>query len=61
MEVGTYHDGLCDSLATDIAKVGHGVGDCGPAHQVGTFSGCADDLHTGGILQNIYMRDCPVT
>ena len=37
------------------------MGDCGPTHQVGTFSGCVDDLHTGGILQDIYMRDCLVT
>ena len=27
------------------------MGDSGPTHQVGPFSGRADDLHTGGILQ----------
>ena len=37
------------------------MGDSGPAHQVGTFFGCADDLHNRGILQVIHMRDCPVT
>ena len=37
------------------------MGDSGPAHQVGTFSGYADDLHTGGILQVIHTRDHPVT
>ena len=38
-----------------------GVGDSGPAHQVGTFSGSTDYLHTRGILQVIHTRDCPVT
>ena len=57
MEVGTYHDGFCDSLAMDC----HGVGDSGPAHQVSTFYSCADDLHTRGILQVIHTRDRPVT
>ena len=28
-----------------------GMGYYGMTYQVGTFSGCADDLHTGGILQ----------
>ena len=37
------------------------MGDSGPAHQVDTFSGCADDLHIGGILQVIHTRDHPVT
>ena len=32
------------------------MGDSGPAHQVGTFSGCADDLHAGKILQVAHMR-----
>ena len=36
-------------------------GDSGPAHQVGTFSSGADDLHTRGILQVIHARYCPVT
>ena len=34
---------------------------CQLAHQVGTFFGCADNLHTGGILQVIHTRDCPIT
>ena len=29
----------------------------GPTHQVGTFSGRVDDLHTGGILQVVYTGD----
>ena len=37
------------------------MGDSGPAHQVGTLSGCADDLHTRGILQVIHTRDRSVT
>ena len=32
VEVGTYHDGFCDSLATVIAEARCGVGDNGPAH-----------------------------
>ena len=31
-----------------------------PTHQVSTFSGRADDLHTGGILQVVYMGDSKV-
>ena len=37
------------------------MGDSGLAHQVNTFSSCADDLHTRGILQIIHMRDRLVT
>ena len=37
------------------------VGDSGPAYKVGTLFGYADDLHSGGILQVIYMGDSPVT
>ena len=37
------------------------MGDSGPAYKVGTFSGCADDLHTGGILQVVHTRDYTVT
>ena len=37
------------------------MGDSGPAHQVRTFSSSANDLHTGGILQVIHTRDCPIT
>ena len=32
----------------------------GPTHQVGTFSGRADDLHAGGILQVVYTGDSTV-
>ena len=45
MEVGARHDGLCDPLATDIVGARHGVGDCGPTHQVSTFLGSTEDLH----------------
>ena len=37
------------------------MGDKGPAHLVGTFSGSANDLHTGGILPVVYSRDCLAT
>ena len=37
------------------------MGDSGSAHQVGTLPGSANDLHTGGILQVIHARNCPVT
>ena len=60
MEVGAHHDGLCDSLATDIAKAWCGVGYCGPTHQVDTFSSRADDLYTGRFLQVVYMGDSTV-
>ena len=33
------------------------MGDSGPAHEVGTFSSSADDLHTGKILLVVYSRD----
>ena len=61
VEVGTYHDGFCDSLATKITEAWCGVGDSGPTHQVSTFFCYADDLHTGRILQVIHTRDRPVT
>ena len=32
----------------------------GPTHQVGTFSGRTDDLHTGGILQVVYTGNSTV-
>ena len=35
--------------------------DSGPTYQVGTLFGGANDLHAGGILQVVYIRDCPVT
>ena len=37
------------------------MGDSGPAHQVGILPGNADDLHIGGILKVIHVRDCLVT
>ena len=37
------------------------MGDSGPAHPVGTLLGSTNDLHTGGILQVIHARDCPIT
>ena len=36
------------------------MGDSRPAYQVGTFFGCADDLHIRGILQVIPTRNCLV-
>ena len=36
------------------------MGYSGPTHQVGTFSGRADDLHTGGILLVVYTEDSTV-
>ena len=32
--------------------------DSGPAHEVGTFSSRADDLHIEEILSIVYLRDC---
>ena len=61
MEVGTCHDGLCDSLAMDDMEARCSMGDSGPTHYVGTFSSCADDLHTIGILQAVYIRDSLTT
>ena len=37
------------------------MGDSGSAYQVGTLFSGADDFYAGGILQVVYMRDCPVT
>ena len=37
------------------------MGDSRPAHEVGTFSSLADDLHTGGVLPVVYPRDRPTT
>ena len=61
MEVGACHDGLCDPLTTNTVETGCGVGDCEPAHQVGTFSNSEDDLHIRGILQIVNSRNCPAT
>ena len=47
MEVGARHDGFCDPLATDTARIECGMGDSGPAQEFGTFSSRADDLHLG--------------
>ena len=55
--MGAHHNGFCDPLATDTARTGCGMGDSGPAHEVGTFSSCADDLHIGEILPVVYLRD----
>ena len=35
-----------------------GMGDSGPAHEVGTFSSRADDLNIEEILPVVYSRDC---
>ena len=37
------------------------MGDSGQAHEVGTFSSRAVDLHTRGILPIEYPRDCLTT
>ena len=36
------------------------MSDSRPAHEVDTFSSRADDLHIGGVLSVVYLRDCPV-
>ena len=36
------------------------MGYSGLTHQVGTFSGRADRLHTGGILQVVYTGDSTI-
>ena len=61
MEVGTCHEGLCDSLSTDHTEARCSMGESGPTHLVDTFSSGADDLHTRGILQAIYTIDNPTT
>ena len=61
MEVGARHDGFCDPLATDTARIGCGMGDSGPAHEFGTFSSCADDLHIGEILPVVHSIDSLAT
>ena len=61
MEVGARQDGFCDPLSTDTAETLCGMGDSGPAHEVGTFSSLADDLHIGEILPVIHSRDSPAT
>ena len=61
MEVGASHDGFCDPLSTDAAETCCGMGDSGPAHEVGTFSSCADDFHIGEILPVANLRDSPTT
>ena len=37
------------------------MGDSGPAHEVGTFSSRADDLHIGEIMPVVHSRDSPAT
>ena len=61
MEVGTRQDGFCDPLAKDTARTSYGMGDSGPAQEVGTFSSRADDLHIGEILPVVHSRDSPAT
>ena len=59
--MGTRHDVFCDPLATDTARTCCGMVDSGPAHEVGTFSNRADDLHIGQILLVVHSRDNPAT
>ena len=54
MEVGARHDVFCDPLATNTARTRCGIGDSGPAHEVGKFSSHADDLHIGEILSVVH-------
>ena len=61
MEVGAHHDGLCDPLATDSVEVLRGMGDSGPAHEVGTFSSRADELRLREILPVVHSRDSLAT
>ena len=61
MEVGARHDGLCGPLAMNTPKTRCSMGDSGPTHEVGTFSSRADDIHIGGILPVVYLRDRPTT
>ena len=37
------------------------MSDSRPAHEVGTFSSRADDLHIGDILSVVYSRDSTAT
>ena len=61
MEMGVRHDGFCDPLSTNTARIGCGMGDSRPTHEVGTFSSRADDLHIKEIFQVVYSRDSPTT
>ena len=61
MEVGERHDRFCDPLSIDTAEIWCGMGDSRPAHEVGTFSSRADDLHIREILPVVYSRDSPAT
>ena len=61
MEVGARHDRFCDPLSTETAETSCGMGDSGSAHEVGTFSSRADDLHIGEILPVVYLRDSLAT
>ena len=45
----------------NIASARRNVGDSGPAYYVDTVFGCADDLHSEGILQVVNTGDSPVT
>ena len=59
--MGARHNGFCDPLTTDTVEKWCGMGDSRPAHEVGTFSSCADDLHIGEILSVVHSRDSPAT
>ena len=61
MEAGARHDGFCDPLAMDTAEAWRGMGDSGPAHEVGTFSSHSDDLLIGEILPVVHSRDSSIT
>ena len=61
MEMGVRHEGFYDPLATNIARTGCGMGESGPAHEVGIFFSRADDLHIKEILLVVYSRDSLAT
>ena len=50
-----------DCVGLHMQVVGYGMGDSGPAHEVGTFSSRADDLHVGEIMPVVHSRDSPAT
>ena len=59
--MGERHDGFCDPLATDTTRIGCGMVNSGPAHEVGTFYSLVDDLHIGEIPPVVHSRDSPAT
>ena len=50
-----------DCVGLHMHVVECGMGDSGSAHEVGTFSNRAEDLHIGEILPVVYLRDRPAT